>query len=494
MNRIRSYLPLVVMFAAGIAFAALGLSCRALSPFNFFPTVVPTPTLRATVALLPSPTSAPNTNTPPATTESIPTPPEVPLPTRTPVIIIPIYSPSPIPTAIPPTPTSTPRATNTPIPTATPQNFPDWRGEYYNNPVLGGEPVLVRNDRDINFDWSSGAPDSRLPADSYSVRWTRSQNFGAGTYRFTVRFDDGARLFVDGSQIVDEWRDGGSRTATHDINLNAGTHALRLEYYERTGLARAQLEIALAPANPPTNTPLPAPSITPLPFPSNTPQPAATGTPVRTQTPVPPTITPLPLFTQTPVPTQPAPPTVTSIPSPIPATATIAFTPIPINTDTPTPQPSATKTSVPPTQTHTPVPTAAKTAIPIETDTPQPTVQPTRRPTVTILPGFPRANATLSNGNQLLVTGTGWTKNEQVNISVADNAEGTNARRVTRAKASDKGVLKVNLTLKEAPPKPLYIVVSGTSGTLTVPAEVVVLVTATPTGTPDPNATATPIP
>ena len=505
MGRLRSYLPLVVMFVAGITFAALALSCRATLPFNFLPTAVPSPTatVNITVQILPSPIVATATTAPSATEETIPTPPVVPLPTRTPVAIIPNYSPTPAPTAIPPTATRLPLATNTPI--ATPQSFPDWRGEYFSNSALAGEPTLVRNDRDIGFDWSSGPPDGRLPIDNFSARWTRSQNFAAGTYRFTLRIDDGVRVFVDGTQIIDEWRDGGNRTLSADMTLSAGTHALRIEYYERSGLARAQLDInpvspaTAIPSATATHTPVPVVSITPLPFPipTNTPQPSATTAPTRT--PAPATITPLPLITETPLPTQPPPPTPTNAPTSTPLPFDTA-TPTPTPTDTP-PPPSATQTATATTSAATVQPTAIATVItpaPLQTATPTPTATNTsvpHRPTATGS-GAPVAQAKLSTGNQLLVTGSRWAKDEQVSIGVADNPNGNNARQVTRAKADGKGVLKVNWSLKEAPPNPLYVVASGKSGTVIVRAQLVNATPLPPTIQPtgDPNATFTPIP
>jgi hypothetical protein len=116
-----------------------------------------------------------------------------------------------------------------------------WRGEYWSNVDLNGEPTLVRADSTIDFDWGAGAPASGLPADDFSVRWTRSLTFEEGQYRFRATADDGIRLFVDGALAIDEWRDGGRRELTADRKLSAGMHTLRVEYYERGGMAVAQV-------------------------------------------------------------------------------------------------------------------------------------------------------------------------------------------------------------------------------------------------------------
>lgn len=122
-----------------------------------------------------------------------------------------------------------------------PTNITNWRGDYFTNPWLVGNPTLVRDDAAINFNWGAGSPAAGIPADNFSARWTRSVYFSAGTYRFFVRSDDGTRLWVDSQLVVDQWRDQPATTMTGDIYLSAGQHTIRLEYYERAGLAEASL-------------------------------------------------------------------------------------------------------------------------------------------------------------------------------------------------------------------------------------------------------------
>jgi hypothetical protein len=106
---------------------------------------------------------------------------------------------------------------------------------------LSGDPVLVRNDPRIDFNWGSHAPSSGLPADNFSARWTRSAYFEAATYRFHVLVDDGVRLWVDDRLIVDAWYDHGAHELVKDYALAKGTHSLQVEYYERSGGARIQV-------------------------------------------------------------------------------------------------------------------------------------------------------------------------------------------------------------------------------------------------------------
>jgi hypothetical protein len=113
--------------------------------------------------------------------------------------------------------------------------------EYYDNPWLAGSPALVRTDDEINFDWGDGSPDDVIPSDGFSVRWTRSIDVEEGTYRFTTTSDDGVRLYVDGALLIDCWYDMTSSVHSAEVELSAGTHTLRLEYYENQGDAIAEL-------------------------------------------------------------------------------------------------------------------------------------------------------------------------------------------------------------------------------------------------------------
>ncbi len=105
-------------------------------------------------------------------------------------------------------------------------SYPDWKGEYWSNPDLGGAPVLTRNDPWIDFNWGSGSPAPNLPPDNFSARWTRRLGFGSGNYRFFVRVDDGARLWIDGQLIIDQWHDSGAVTYSTDRFINGGDHDL----------------------------------------------------------------------------------------------------------------------------------------------------------------------------------------------------------------------------------------------------------------------------
>jgi hypothetical protein len=115
-----------------------------------------------------------------------------------------------------------------------------WDAAYYANRDLSGSPALTRQDAALDFDWGRGSPDSAVPSDNFSAVWTRPVEFGGGRYTFSTYSDDGVRLYVDDQLVINSWWPmRGTRSAT--LNLSEGTHTVRLEYFERTGVALARL-------------------------------------------------------------------------------------------------------------------------------------------------------------------------------------------------------------------------------------------------------------
>lgn len=123
-------------------------------------------------------------------------------------------------------------------------------GYYYNNMTLSGTPVLTRLDTTINFAWGNGSPDpGRIRAENFSVRWMKSTYLSTGQYRFTVTADDGVRLYLDGTLIINKWNDQGATTYNAIKWITAGTHVIKMEYYEHSGIATAKLSWQLASGN-----------------------------------------------------------------------------------------------------------------------------------------------------------------------------------------------------------------------------------------------------
>ncbi len=135
-----------------------------------------------------------------------------------------------------------------------------WYTEFFDNRSLDGDPVLVRNDRAINFDWGESSPAADvLHPDAFSARWRRTISVESGVYRFRVLVDDGARLWVDDELLIDAWQPQPATLYEEEIALEAGNVPVRLDYYENGGLAQVALEWVRLP----DEEPAPAPTATP---------------------------------------------------------------------------------------------------------------------------------------------------------------------------------------------------------------------------------------
>ena len=117
-------------------------------------------------------------------------------------------------------------------------------GEYFSSPGTGtspnfGELILTREDSMININFDQNP----LPVnDDFQVRWTGEVNAPiSGQYNFRTHSDDGVRLFVNGSLIIDSWFDYPPTSNTGLIELNEGQHTIVLEYYENGGGAMCDL-------------------------------------------------------------------------------------------------------------------------------------------------------------------------------------------------------------------------------------------------------------
>jgi hypothetical protein len=116
------------------------------------------------------------------------------------------------------------------------------RGEYFDNANLTNLGV-ARIDGTVDFNWGTGSPDPAIAPNTFSVRWTgQVQPTTSGTYTFFTQTDDGVRLWVNGTQLINNWTTGGYRERSGTIALVAGQqYDIRLEYYENTSSATARL-------------------------------------------------------------------------------------------------------------------------------------------------------------------------------------------------------------------------------------------------------------
>lgn len=125
------------------------------------------------------------------------------------------------------------------LPGTTQAQSSGWYAELYTNATLGGSPAVTRTDNKIDFDWKGGAPATGVPEDDFSIRWTRTEWFDTGTYRFLARADDGMRFWLGDLLVFDAWYDQQGGWLDRTLYVSPGTYQMKVEYYEHTGSALA---------------------------------------------------------------------------------------------------------------------------------------------------------------------------------------------------------------------------------------------------------------
>ncbi len=133
---------------------------------------------------------------------------------------------------------------------------PGLRGEYFDDPALGGTPALVRVDEHLSFAWDKPNVWPTGARKQSSARWTGVYVPAAsGEYlfaAFTYGLDQ-YRLYVDGKLVLDRAR-GPQPITTARLSLKAGKPvAIRFEYqhgdhHARVGLGVRRSDTLIDPA------------------------------------------------------------------------------------------------------------------------------------------------------------------------------------------------------------------------------------------------------
>ena len=125
------------------------------------------------------------------------------------------------------------------------QNENGLTGSYFSNMTLTDPPCGTRIDTVINFDWGTGPNFANCGQlqNHYSVRWTGLViPLYSEKYSFYTVSDDGERLWVNDSLLVDAWTDHGADTYSGKINLISGqSYDIKMEYYQNSAGASAKL-------------------------------------------------------------------------------------------------------------------------------------------------------------------------------------------------------------------------------------------------------------
>lgn len=127
----------------------------------------------------------------------------------------------------------------------TPDGKPGLTGEYFSDEEFKNS-VGTRVDPKVDFMWARQRPPmDGMDGERYSIRWTGLITVKkSDDYVFSLFSDDGARLWIDGNMIVENWGQHGAFTVTakEPVRLEAGKpYQLKLEYYQSINNAEIRL-------------------------------------------------------------------------------------------------------------------------------------------------------------------------------------------------------------------------------------------------------------
>jgi alpha-tubulin suppressor-like RCC1 family protein len=103
----------------------------------------------------------------------------------------------------------------------------------------------ARVDRTIDFSWNNQIPSGTALTSSrdFSVRWSGGLTAATtGTYTLATRSDDGARVWIDGRLLIDDWKAHVETEKTASVRLDAQTtHQIVVEYFQASGKGSIRL-------------------------------------------------------------------------------------------------------------------------------------------------------------------------------------------------------------------------------------------------------------
>ena len=116
-------------------------------------------------------------------------------------------------------------------------------GTYFHRWTVQNGPIkvtkmFVREDPYINFNWDDGmdanSPGENAKVHDFLIVWTgQVVPLYSGKYTFYTTSDDGARLWVNGQKLIENWTEHAATEDKGTIDLEAGKkYDIRVGYYE----------------------------------------------------------------------------------------------------------------------------------------------------------------------------------------------------------------------------------------------------------------------
>ena len=118
--------------------------------------------------------------------------------------------------------------------------------EVFNGKNLEGEPIAIRSESQIDFNWESSVPFEELQGKSYSIRMKGKltpQLSGEYSIASDVK-GGGIRLYVDGKLLFDNWRNRKNKSFSSNLVLKASEEYEVIIEYRRNHIWHSGIQLA----------------------------------------------------------------------------------------------------------------------------------------------------------------------------------------------------------------------------------------------------------
>lgn len=115
------------------------------------------------------------------------------------------------------------------------------QGHYFNDMDLKDQ-AKERRDAIINFSWGEGSPLGNWRKSEFSIRWTGFLRVPRDDkWEFFTHSDDGVRLTLGDSVLIDDWNRHGTKISRAEVNLQAGIYPIKIEFFQHRKRALMKL-------------------------------------------------------------------------------------------------------------------------------------------------------------------------------------------------------------------------------------------------------------
>ena len=110
------------------------------------------------------------------------------------------------------------------------------KAEYFNTKNCSGEAVWSHTATSIKHNWKKNSPHKLVKKDGFSIRWSgvfySKEN---EDLIFELSGDDGYRMFIDGEEVMADWRNHSRSVRTYNFKAKANKkYSIRIEYFDNS--------------------------------------------------------------------------------------------------------------------------------------------------------------------------------------------------------------------------------------------------------------------